>query len=82
MPDLEKYKDERFYEEHPTILFRTIWGNEQYQIFAAFTTPVIQEMILIITVLSKQEQWMIIKNLLLPLRKVALSDRNNSKIQR
>ena len=38
--DLEKYKDERFYEEHPTILFRTIWGNEQYQIFAAFTTPV------------------------------------------
>ena len=38
--DLEKYKDEGFYEEHPTILFRTIWGNEQYQIFAAFTTPV------------------------------------------
>ena len=23
--DLEKYKDEGFYEEHPTILFRTIW---------------------------------------------------------
>ena len=38
--DLEKYKDEGFYEEHPIILFRTIWGNEQYQIFAAFTTPV------------------------------------------
>ena len=38
--DLEKYKDEGFYEEHPTILFRTIWGNEQYQIFVAFTTPV------------------------------------------
>ena len=38
--DLEKYKDEGFYEEHPTILFRTIWGTEQYQIFAAFTTPV------------------------------------------
>ena len=38
--DLEKYKDERFYEEHPTILFRTIWGNEQYQILSAFTTPV------------------------------------------
>lgn len=38
--DLEKYKDEGFYEEHSTILFRTIWGNEQYQIFAAFTTPV------------------------------------------
>lgn len=31
--------------------------------------PFIQEMILIITVLSKQEQWLIIKNLLLPLRK-------------
>ena len=38
--DLEKYKDEGFYEEHPTILFRTIWGNEQYQILSAFTTPV------------------------------------------
>ena len=37
---LEKYKDKGFYEKHPTILFRTIWGNEQYQIFAAFTTPV------------------------------------------
>ena len=33
-------KDKEFYEGHPTILFRTIWGNEQYQIFAAFTTPV------------------------------------------
>ena len=31
--------------------------------------PFIQEMILIITVLSKLEQWLIIKNLLLPLRK-------------
>ena len=38
--DLEKYKDKGFYEEHPTILFRTIWGNEQYQILSAFTTPV------------------------------------------
>ena len=37
---LEKYKDKGFYEEHPTILFRTIWGNEQYQILSAFTTPV------------------------------------------
>ena len=67
--DLEKYKDKGFYEEHPTILFRTIWGNEQYQIFAAFTTPVYTGNILIITVLSKREQWRIIKNLLLPLRK-------------
>lgn len=25
---------------NPTILFRTIWGNEQYQILSAFTTPV------------------------------------------
>ena len=38
--DLEKYKNREFYEEHPTILFRTIWGNEQYQILSAFTTPV------------------------------------------
>ena len=38
--DLEKYKDKGFYEKHPTILFRTIWGNEQYQILSAFTTPV------------------------------------------
>lgn len=38
--DLEKYKDKGFYEEHTTILFRTIWGNEQYQILSAFTTPV------------------------------------------
>ena len=37
---LEKYKDKGFYEEHPTILFRTIWGNEQYQILSAFTTLV------------------------------------------
>ena len=64
--DLEKYKDEGFYEEHPTILFRTIWGNEQYQIFAAFTTPVYTGNDF---VLSKREQWRIIKNLLLPLRK-------------
>ena len=38
--DLEKYKNREFYEEHPTILFRTIWGNEQYQILSAFTTSV------------------------------------------
>ena len=38
--DLEKYKDKEFYEGHPTILFRTIWGNEYYQILSAFTTPV------------------------------------------
>lgn len=41
--DLEKYKDADFYEEHPTILFRTIWGNEQYQILSAFTTSVYTE---------------------------------------
>ncbi|RHS73915.1 SrtB family sortase [Clostridium sp. AM43-3BH] len=38
--DLEKYKDEDFYKEHPMIQFRTIWGNEEYEILAAFTTPV------------------------------------------
>ena len=38
--DLEKYKDKEFYVGHPTILFRTIWGNEHYQILSAFTTPV------------------------------------------
>ena len=38
--DLEKYKDEDFYKEHPVIQFRTIWGNEEYEILAAFTTPV------------------------------------------
>lgn len=41
--DLEKYKDADFYEAHPTILFRTIWGNGQYQILSAFTTPVYTE---------------------------------------
>ena len=38
--DLEKYKDEDFYKEHPMIQFRTIWGNEEYEILAAFTIPV------------------------------------------
>ena len=38
--DLEKYKDEDFYKEHPMIQFRTIWGNEEYEVLAAFTTPV------------------------------------------
>lgn len=38
--DLEKYKDEEFYKEHQVIQFRTIWGNEEYEILAAFVTPV------------------------------------------
>ena len=38
--DLEKYKHEHFYKEHPLIQFRTIWGNEEYEVLAAFTTPV------------------------------------------
>lgn len=38
--DLEKYKDEEFYKEHQVIQFRTIWGNEEYEVLAAFTTPV------------------------------------------
>lgn len=38
--DLEKYKDEDFYKEHPVIQFRTIWGDEDYEILAAFVTPV------------------------------------------
>ena len=29
-----------FHKEHPMIQFRTIWGNEEYEILAAFTTPV------------------------------------------
>ena len=40
LADLEKYKDEDFYKEHPMIQFRTIWGNEEYEILAAFVTPV------------------------------------------
>ena len=53
----EKYKDALF--RHTNEFFNT----------AMQPIPFIQGMILIITVLSKQEQWMIIKNLLLPLRK-------------
>lgn len=67
--DLEKYKDEGFYEEHPTILFRTIWGNEQYQIFAAFTTPVYTGNDFDYYSFIKAGTVEDYKNLLLPLRK-------------
>ena len=59
--DLENIRDEGFYEEYPTILFRTIWGNEQYQIFAVFITPVYTGNDFDYYSFIKAEQWMIIK---------------------
>lgn len=41
--DLEKYKSENFYIEHPVVKFSTLHGDEEYQIIAAFTTPVYTE---------------------------------------
>lgn len=41
--DLEKYKSEKFYKEHPVVKFSTLHGDEEYQIIAAFTTPVYTE---------------------------------------
>lgn len=38
--DLEKYKSNEFYEEHPMIQYSTLHGDETYQIVAAFSTPV------------------------------------------
>lgn len=38
--DLEKYKSKDFYKEHPVISFSTLHDEEEYQIIAAFTTPV------------------------------------------
>lgn len=38
--DLDNYKSEKYYQEHPTISFSTLQGEEEYQIIFAFTTPV------------------------------------------
>ena len=37
---LEDYKDEDFYKKHKTIELETLQGHEEYEIIAAFTTPV------------------------------------------
>lgn len=37
---LEKYKLKDFYLEHPTVLYRTLYGNEIYQVIAVFCTSV------------------------------------------
>ena len=37
---LEDYKDEKFYRKHKRIVLETLHGREEYQIMAAFTTPV------------------------------------------
>lgn len=38
--DLDNYKSEKYYQEHPTIIFSTLQGEEEYQIIFALTTPV------------------------------------------
>lgn len=38
--DLEKYKKKSFYEEHPQISFRTLYGEQTYQIISVFCTQV------------------------------------------
>ena len=38
--DLEKFKSEDFWKEHQIIEYRTLQGNETYQILAAFAVPV------------------------------------------
>lgn len=40
---LEGYKKRAFYEEHPLIFFSSLHGEETYQVFAAFCTPVYTE---------------------------------------
>ncbi|MBC5744884.1 class B sortase [Lachnospiraceae bacterium MD308] len=37
---LDKYKSSKFYREHPLISYNTLQGEETYQIFAVFRTPV------------------------------------------
>lgn len=37
---LEGYKKQEFYGEHQQIIFKTLHGNETYQVIAAFSTPV------------------------------------------
>ena len=38
--DLDKYKSEKYYQQHPLITFSTLHGEEEYQIIFAFATPV------------------------------------------
>ena len=38
--DLDKYKSDKYYQEHPLITFSTLHGEEEYQIIFAFATPV------------------------------------------
>lgn len=38
--ELEGYKNQEFYEEHPQIIYNTLHGEERYQVLAAFSTPV------------------------------------------
>lgn len=37
---LDQYKSREFYEEHPIITYRTLHGDEEYEIIAAFALPV------------------------------------------
>lgn len=37
---LDQYKDLQFYREHPLISYNTLEGEETYQVFAVFCTPV------------------------------------------
>jgi len=37
---LDRYKDIEFYREHPLIAYNTLQGEEIYQVFAVFCTPV------------------------------------------
>ncbi|NCB93965.1 MAG: class B sortase [Clostridia bacterium] len=37
---LDQYKSEEFYKEHKSISLQTLQGKEEYQVIAAFTTPV------------------------------------------
>ena len=37
---LEGYRERKFFKEHPFIFFNTLQGEEKYQVFAVFSTPV------------------------------------------
>ena len=40
---LEGYKEKKFCEEHPLVIYNTLHGKETYQVLAAFATPVYTE---------------------------------------
>ncbi len=40
---LDQYKNIEFYREHPLISYNTLQGEEIYQVFAVFCTPVYTE---------------------------------------